>query len=106
MTVAELIEHLRALPPTHLVVYRACSDMAEMEAAQVVVTRAVKHHNLPDTFRDYYPAEWSAERVVWVCPKCGMWTAIERKCPLCRSVSLEPRPMEPEFRDVVMFPGN
>lgn len=110
MTVAELVEHLKTLPQGHLVVFRSHSDMNALEAKDIEVTRGVRHHNLRDTVRDYNKYEWEPGTTVWACrnPTCpqGLWWAnYQRKCPYC-SKELVEQPKEPEFVDVVMFPGN
>lgn len=111
MTVAELIEHLKTLPQGYLVVYRCGSDMAELETHEIRVDRGVRHHNLPDTVRDYRESEWRNADRIKVCPLCkkwlypsGQWKPVV--CPHCHAGIMQPGKAEPEFVDVVQFPGN
>lgn len=107
MTVAELIEHLKALPQEHLVVYRCCSDMSELAADEITVKRAVRHHNLPDRVRDYSEREWAPGVKVKVCADCGKWLRQHHKeCCWCQSSDIQEHDMIPRFVDVVEFPGN
>src|SRR5579859_3403789 len=105
MTVAELIEHLETLPQDYLVVYRSCSDMNVLEANQIEITRGVKHHNLPDTVRDYNEWEWRPGTMVWHCNKCGWITYCEGLCPRCKML-MSREEKRPCFVNVVQFPGN
>lgn len=81
MTVRELIAALQEMPQDYTVAYQCYSDYSMMQADEIKVRhasdkKAVRHHNMPDEIREYNAYEYAKGS------------------------------QEPEFVNVVIFPGN
>lgn len=98
MTVAELISHLQTLPQDARVIYRCCSDWAEMEPEEVKFLPATESKRLVDEHAAKYPGG-----------KWGVAGAVQyRDNQFCNAYSLAMYPPGevPVYVDVVTFPGN